>query len=97
MYSWCGARETNTRNQDHAGEILDGGVLSAPVSAQAQKVETIKIIVGYAPGGESDRAARLVADAAREAWCYSNRREKLEPADVRASGRSAARLRQKQH
>ena len=35
-------------------------------SAQAQKLETIKIIVGYAPGGASDRAARLVADALRE-------------------------------
>ena len=35
-------------------------------SAQAQKVETIKVIVGYAPGGASDRAARLVADALRE-------------------------------
>ena len=35
-------------------------------TAQAQKLETIKIIVGYAPGGASDRAARLVADALRE-------------------------------
>ena len=35
-------------------------------TAQAQKFETIKIIVGYAPGGASDRAARLVADALRE-------------------------------
>ncbi len=35
-------------------------------TAQAQKIETIRIIVGYAPGGASDRAARLVADALRE-------------------------------
>ncbi len=35
-------------------------------TAHAQKPETIKIIVGYAPGGASDRAARLVGDALRE-------------------------------
>jgi tripartite-type tricarboxylate transporter receptor subunit TctC len=37
------------------------------VPAQAQKIEgPIKFIVGYPPGGASDRAARLVADALRE-------------------------------
>ncbi len=37
------------------------------VAAQAQKIEgPIKFIVGYPPGGASDRAARLVADALRE-------------------------------
>ena len=35
-------------------------------TAHGQKPETIKIIVGYAPGGASDRAARLVGDALRE-------------------------------
>ncbi len=40
------------------------GLLGA--AAHAQKPETIKIIVGYAPGGASDRAARLVGDALRE-------------------------------
>ena len=36
-------------------------------SANAQqKIDTIKIIVGYPPGGASDRAARLVGDALRE-------------------------------
>ncbi len=44
--------------------VACAALLGAP--AQAQKVETIKIIVGYAPGGASDRAARLVADALRE-------------------------------
>jgi tripartite-type tricarboxylate transporter receptor subunit TctC len=40
-------------------------VLLMPVNAQ-QKIDTIKIIVGYPPGGASDRAARLVGDALRE-------------------------------
>jgi len=40
-------------------------VLLTPVNAQ-QKIDTIKIIVGYPPGGASDRAARLVGDALRE-------------------------------
>ena len=40
-------------------------VFLTPVNAQ-QKVDTIKIIVGYPPGGASDRAARLVGDALRE-------------------------------
>ena len=44
--------------------VACAALLGAP--AQAQKLETIKIIVGYAPGGASDRAARLVADALRE-------------------------------
>ena len=40
-------------------------VFLTPVNAQ-QKIDTIKIIVGYPPGGASDRAARLVGDALRE-------------------------------
>ena len=40
-------------------------VCLAPAYAQ-QKIDTIKIIVGYPPGGASDRAARLVGDALRE-------------------------------
>ena len=40
-------------------------VFLTPADAQ-QKIDTIKIIVGYPPGGASDRAARLVGDALRE-------------------------------
>ena len=40
-------------------------LLCATAHAQ-QKTDTIKIVVGYPPGGASDRAARLVADALRE-------------------------------
>ncbi|MGZ9075316.1 MAG: tripartite tricarboxylate transporter substrate-binding protein, partial [Burkholderiaceae bacterium] len=40
-------------------------VCFTPAYAQ-QKIDTIKIIVGYPPGGASDRAARLVGDALRE-------------------------------
>ena len=42
-------------------------MLAVPVSVRAQKIEgPIRFIVGYPPGGASDRAARLVADALRE-------------------------------
>lgn len=40
-------------------------VFLAPANAQP-KIDTLKIIVGYPPGGASDRAARLVGDALRE-------------------------------
>jgi tripartite-type tricarboxylate transporter receptor subunit TctC len=38
-----------------------------PAAAFAQKLEgPLKVVVGYAPGGASDRAARLVADALKD-------------------------------
>ena len=50
------------------GRILAAACpLLLAAAAQAQKVEgPVKFIVGYAPGGASDRAARLVADALRD-------------------------------
>lgn len=40
---------------------------AAPASAQALKLDSpLRIIVGYSPGGASDRAARLVADALKD-------------------------------
>lgn len=43
------------------------GSAVVPGTSQAQKIEgPLKIIVGYSPGGASDRAARLVGDALRD-------------------------------
>lgn len=40
-----------------------GVTLAVPHIAQAQQpLDTLKIIVGYPPGGVSDVAARLIAD-----------------------------------
>jgi tripartite-type tricarboxylate transporter receptor subunit TctC len=40
---------------------------AAPASAQALKLDSpLRIVVGYSPGGASDRAARLVADALKD-------------------------------
>ena len=44
-------------------------LLLAAAAAQAQKIDgPVKFIVGYPPGGASDKAARLVADAMRERY-----------------------------
>jgi tripartite-type tricarboxylate transporter receptor subunit TctC len=50
------------------GRLFVGALaLLLATAVQAQKIEgPIKFIVGYPPGGASDRAARLVADAMRE-------------------------------
>ena len=49
--------------------IVAACALLAAVAAQAQKIDgPIKFIVGYPPGGASDKAARLVADAMRERY-----------------------------
>ncbi|MBU1360477.1 MAG: ABC transporter substrate-binding protein [Gammaproteobacteria bacterium] len=44
--------------------LLTGALVATGVAAQAQKFEgPLKIVVGYAPGGATDRAARLVGQA----------------------------------
>ena len=50
--------------------VACAALLGAP--AQAQKVETIKIIVGYAPGGASDRAFQARRDLAHR-WIFGTR------------------------
>jgi tripartite-type tricarboxylate transporter receptor subunit TctC len=47
---------------------LLGGMLAAlaPFAVAAQSADTtLRIVVGYAPGGSSDRVARIVAESCR--------------------------------
>ena len=47
--------------------LLAGGVLATSATAADTKLDApLKIVVGYAPGGASDRAARLVADGLKD-------------------------------
>ncbi len=47
--------------------VIGAALFAAAAGAFAQKLETpLKLVVGYAPGGASDRAARLVADAIKD-------------------------------
>ena len=49
--------------------IVAACALLLAAAAQAQKIDgPVKFIVGYPPGGASDKAARLVADAMRERY-----------------------------
>jgi tripartite-type tricarboxylate transporter receptor subunit TctC len=49
--------------------LIAACALLAATAAPAQKIDgPIKFIVGYPPGGASDKAARLVADAMRERY-----------------------------
>ena len=58
------------RNFKHALRLLLVLLLGvAGFAAQAQKLEgPLRLIVGYAPGGASDRAARLVGDALQKRY-----------------------------
>jgi tripartite-type tricarboxylate transporter receptor subunit TctC len=62
QYSGSGAREARETSMDRRQVVIAGLVAASAGATRAQDGSTLRIVSGYAPGGATDKVARIVGE-----------------------------------